>query len=841
MITPEIYSTITSESVEQLALVLARRDLTAIARLKPIADFEELISFTTENPTPVAHSNRNPVWHLESVSARLIEAVAISVHEPAMRDAGWRVLSQIILKHTEYLYTYHHSRNPRVRLQAGAALALVSSLCPVLSQSTAWRLVGFARIAESIPKIDDVPSYVIEHIDAAFELGRELDLPIFGEAIDRYVTTINRDFSWDKRTHFELSDAEFFNHLNLCHPGFEDVKSEWERGNLQEAKLAHTSVKQSFLNCKNWADLWTLPLSRRDADSLEFGSDQFPYSGAFHQKRPAEMRRPFANKCPKLFFGGQTHAESPAAMSFDMAKSYLECARFYSTYQGLDNTDVHLETSAIGIAALIFPEWRDQEQFLKLALRRYEWLHDEHVLPDGRQCDSMNTAHHFAIISLLNFIQLARRSGIPLPKQFNRRCEMMIEALVYLSLPDASLNPLIQSGSVDMSAIKLYDIAHAAFHREDFLYIGSGGAAGQPPNETSHAFSDTGYYVMRDYWRTDAQHLGFYSGDAESKGQRGEKLNFILHAYGRPLIVHGGGVLAEDCHSTRRYNTVIIDGKRQYRPALHRAARVPNPDNKWLSTSKFDFVEGWHKDGYAQGDPIDCNPLLHHKRSIFYVKGQAQSRCTMPAVGGYFILHDLILGDGVHNLEQIFHLASARCDHIKIYDNRVVCTVECNVSNLVVAPVSGGQHLDVRLRCKQTESLIIPTVTKLTPSELTYIAKRSLPTVMNTVLLPLRPGVERVPELHTNEVLTDPDVLATGFTVKHGRTTDFILISDDGFAGMSTDDVEFVGEYLYLRLCDEGKLQQVMIINGQFLKWRGDVVVDLSEPRTHYESSVCGE
>lgn len=841
MITPDIYTTITSDSVEQLALILANREFTAIGRLEPIADFEELISFTTENPTPVEHSNRNPVWRLESVSARLIEAVAISVHAPVIRDAGWRVLAQIILEHTEYLYTYHHSHNPRERLQAGAALALVSSLCPVLSQSTAWRLAGFARIAESIPKIDYVPSYVIEHIDASFELARDLNLPIFGEAIDRYVTTINRDFSWDKRLRFELSDAEFFTHLNLCHPGFEDVKSEWERGNLQEAKLAHTSVKQSFLNCKNWADLWTLPYSRRDADSLKLGSDQFPNSDVFQQERPAEMRRRFANACSTLFSGGQTYAENPAAMSFDMAKSYLERARYFSAYQGLDNTDFHLETSAIGIAALIFPEWRDQEQFLRLALRRYKWFHDEHVLPDGLQSGSLNTAHHFAISCLLNFNQLARRCGIPLPKQFNRRCEMMIEALMYLSLPDASREPLFQSGSVDMSVSTLCDVAHAIFHREDFLYIGSCGEAGQAPHETSHAFPYTGYYVMRDNWRADGQYLVFNSGDPTSRCQRGDKLNFILYAYGRSLIVDSGGVLVEDCHSIRKHNTVTIDGKRQCRPWLNSAAPVPNPDNKWLSTPLFDFVEGWHKDGFVPEDAINRNPLLHHKRSIFYVKEKAQSRCTVPAGGGYFILHDLILGDGEHILEQIFHLASVSCNHIKMYDNNTVRTVESNVSNLVVAPVSGGQHLDVRLQCGQTETAVCPTVTELPPSELTYIAKRSLPTVMNTVLLPLRPGVETVPELHTNEVSTDPDVLATGFTVEHGRTTDFVLISDDGYTVMSTEDVEFVGEYLFLRLCDKGKLQRVMIINGQFLKWRGDVVVDLAAPRTHYESSAYGE
>ena len=839
----ENYTTITTESVERLAHTLAHRNLPAIERFDPIANFEELITFTTENPTPVAYATRNPAWRLESVSARLVEAVAISVHEPTMGDAGWKVLAQIILEHTEYLYTYHQSHSPRERLQAGTALALVSSLCANLPQSNAWRLAGFARIAESITKIDDVPSYLIEPIDAAFVLARVLDLPIFGEAIDRYLVTFNRSFRWNKRTHFKIGDVEYFNNLNLRHPSVAKVKSEWEQGDLDAAKIAYATGKQSFLNSKIWDNLWQSPLRPSVVDSWELWSEQIPDSDVFHQKGSADVSRRAALELSKLVLCRPISAENRGAMFYDMAKSYLERAHYLSAYQGLDKADIHLETSIIGVAALLFPEWPDQEQFLKLALRRYEWIHDDHILPDGLQNDNLNTAHHFALICLLSFYQLACLCDFPLPQHFNRRCEKMIEAPMYLSQPDDRLRHWDRCDSTEISVSELCGVGQAVFHREDFLYMASSGAAGGPPNETSYAFPYSGYYVMRDNWHADAQYLVFDRDGSTTRYHRRDKLNFILYAFGRPLIIDGGGFIADHVSEgpNRRYNTVIIDGKGQFRSALRRAVRVPNPDANWLSTPSFDFVEGWHKDGYAEGNMFGCDSHLLHKRSIFYAKGNAQSGRSVSAEGGYFILHDLILGEGEHTLEQIFHLASVTCNRVEVYDNNMVCTVEPNVSNLAVAPVDDAENLDVRLNCGENETLVAGTIGELASCELTFAAKRTPPTVMNTVLIPLRPGVVTVSETRPIEVVADSDVLATGFTVTRERTTDLVLISDDGYAVISETDVEFVGEYLFLRLDENGKPQRVTIINGQFLKWRGEVMVELPEPQTYYESNICGE
>lgn len=112
---------------------------------------------------------------------------------------------------------------------------------------------------------------------------------------------------------------------------------------------------------------------------------------------------------------------------------------------------------------------------------------------------------------------------------------------------------------------------------------------------------------------------------------------------------------------------------------------------------------------------------------------------------------------------------------------------------------------------------------------------------MNTLMYPLRAGERTLPKVQPVEAVSNPDVLATGFTVEHGQATDLVLISDDGFARMWTTDVEFVGEYLFLRFDERGKPQRLTIINGQFLKWRTEVLVELPEPRTYYESSGCVE
>ena len=247
-------------------------------------------------------------------------------------------------------------------------------------------------------------------------------------------------------------------------------------------------------------------------------------------------------------------------------------------------------------------------------------------------------------------------------------------------------------------------------------------------------------------------------------------------------------------------------------------AIIPDPDVRWLKTQSFDFVEGWYKGGYAANCEAAVSHDLMHKRSIFYVKGE------------YFVLHDLVLGEGEHQLEGVFHLAptfspgdrATKPGRVETFEGGIVRTAERDLSNIVVVSTDPA-NLKIRLERGTIAS-----------HDLIYMTKRPLPAAMNTVMFPLRPGAETGLDVKSVDVKADGDVLATGFSIVYGECMDVVLISDDGFAKMCTPDVQFCGEYLFLRLDKEGKLQWCAMINGQFLRWREDVLVDLPEPKQIY-------
>ena len=114
----EKWTTLRTEHIHLLAQELAKQQIPLIAQLEPIADCEELLTFSEANRTPVEFTPQHPAWRLESVAARVIEAVAVAAHEP-LTELGYRELARILLEHAVYLYAYPDGE-PRPRLKPGA-------------------------------------------------------------------------------------------------------------------------------------------------------------------------------------------------------------------------------------------------------------------------------------------------------------------------------------------------------------------------------------------------------------------------------------------------------------------------------------------------------------------------------------------------------------------------------------------------------------------------------------------------------------------------------------------------------------------------------------------------
>ena len=701
----EKWTTIQTEHIQFLAQTLAKRELTAIGQLEPIADFEELLTFSEAQRTPIEFTPQYPAWRIESVAARIIEAVAIAAHEP-LTELGYRELARILLDHAEYLYAYPDGE-PRPRLEAGSALALAGSVCTPLPQSELWRLAGFGRISAVLAEVAPAPTdaHLTLPIDVAFSLANEQNLPILASAVTTYNTLLKRNLTPQNQYNSPFSDNDFFDALNLDFPGMEAVKFAFLGEDMSAAKSAYTDFRREFLESQ--VEHKSIPLTER--------SD-----------------------------------------TYTTAKTYLECLLRLSIHP----TPAITATTEMGIAAHLLPEFRGSEQLHMTALRRYKWIVDAFFHPDGFHKDRTLRAQAEAIADFVRFLSVHGDSSERACyfEEIQTSLKKQVETCIHLRQPDCSFPPLGPLPAPNFDAVELCTIVDSNFRREDF----------PSPDTTSHALPETGCYVMRDSWEPDAQYL-FFDAHPSGKPSNTDTSTFVLYAHGRPLTT--GSVRVPDMPLSASDRT----------------------DTQWTTTPAFDCVEKWHQ-----------TTTLHHKRAIFYPKGE------------YFILHDLVLGDEAHTLEQIFRLSRKATPHI-VSDAGDIRTQDPRRSNLFIGAV-------------ETTDLSVT----LDTDSVTYQRHRESPVVMNTLLFPMKPEVKEYPTLSDIEVHTDPDVLGTGFTLQLSNTTDTFLISDDGLAEMSTADIRFVGEYLFLRRDTSGAARQFVMLNGRFLQVDGSVLADLDAPRESY-------
>lgn len=669
------YTTLQSEQTDVLASTLARRDMPFLHQFEPIAGFEELYTFSQEHSTPIVFAEKHPPWHLVSVAARIIEGIAISTHED-LNPTGWKILAQILLEHTEYLYTFHEAASQNEKLSAGITLALMGCICDPIPQSELWRLTGFCRVSLALGEAapPTAGTHTGDLLTTTFSLAHVLDLPILKTAIDRYNSVLKQNLTAGNDIRFPLdyTDSDITN-----------------------------ASRDAGYDLDNLVHLLGEPL--------------------------------------------------PAISS----------------------------ATELGIAAYLNPEHRFTEQLITMVSRRFKWIVDSFFYPDGFHKDKSLISQFEAISDFSRFLNFYENVNHTYPlaclQEMKSLLEKQVNACISLRQPDLSFPPIGQNSRYDTHFAELSHKSSIDWKKYEHRKL-------------SDAMPYTGYYVMRDGSESNAQYLFFDGGPAGKMGLN-EKLSFSLYANGRQLITH------KNSRSNRNTdNTVLlIDAKRQPSdPEI-----IPDPDTRWITTTAFDFVEGWHKTTDYQ-----------HKRSIFYIKG------------AYFILHDLILGNGEHQIQQVFHLNTNllpdTMPHIVAAKGQTI-TQDPEQSNLFICSVD------------PTNVTIL-----MNGSQVTYQTQCQLPANMDFVFFPLETEADQHPVVKTLSVETDADVLASGFTVISDYGTDVYLISDDGYANMSTEvreeTVEFIGEYLFLRG------EYFVMLNGRYLKVGSKLLLDLDEPREYYES-----
>jgi hypothetical protein len=170
------------------------------------------------------------------------------------------------------------------------------------------------------------------------------------------------------------------------------------------------------------------------------------------------------------------------------------------------------------------------------------------------------------------------------------------------------------------------------------------GAGGRP--EAARAFEESGYYVLgggEHHGVIDCGPLGYLSTAAHGHA---DCLSFAAWHSGRWVIVDPGTYcyqadrsLRDHFRSTWAHNTVRVDGRDQSEmmgPFLWGRRARPSP-LAWAVGPGWQYFEGEH-DGYARRGVI-------HRRSVVHV------------ASGYWVVVDLLLGSGSHDVSATFQLA----------------------------------------------------------------------------------------------------------------------------------------------------------------------------------------
>lgn len=349
--------------------------------------------------------------------------------------------------------------------------------------------------------------------------------------------------------------------------------------------------------------------------------------------------------------------------------------------------NTHLTGEALGLFYLgtALPEIQRANRWREIALEILIEQAPKHIRVDGTYFEQSSYYHRYTVDFYLHLTLLARASKIDLPGEVGERLNLALDHLMYIARPDCATT--IYGDDDGGRLLKLNNraandfrdtlaIGAEMFERGDWKFV-----AGETPIETlwllgldglenydrlkavepvdeSRAFSEGGYFVMRDGWSHRSSYTlidGGPHGSLNCGHAHSDSLSFEYVADGQPWIVDPGtftytgqAELRDWFRSTAAHNTVVVDGLSQSEPSGPFAwrSKAKTTTTPFIACKGFDYFEGSH-DGYQRiGDPVT------HTRSILHLKSDESSQ--LPS---YLIVNDGLAGIDDHHYSLRFHLA----------------------------------------------------------------------------------------------------------------------------------------------------------------------------------------
>ena len=464
---------------------------------------------------------------------------------------------------------------------------------------------------------------------------------------------LDAEVAGDKKVTWELNRHQYFVTLGQAY---------WLTNDERYARVFAAHLD-------SWMDANPPKLGINWASSLEVAFRSMSWLWGFH----------FFNSSPSLTLETRKRAWKFLYLNARHLESYL------STYF---SPNTHLTGEALGLFFIgtLLPEFKEAKRWQDLGARILVEQLATHVRSDGVYFEQTSYYHRYTTDFYLQFLVLARANHFDLPRQVEESLALLLDHLMYITRPDGT-TPLF--GDDDGGRLTLLDdrpandfrgtlaIGAAVLNRGDYKFVAGGATESllwlmgpdgldkfesieaKQPAETSKAFPEGGYFVMRDGWTRESNYLLFDCGPHGSLAcghAHADALAIDVAARGRTVLVDAGTYtytgskeLRDWFRSSHAHNTVTVDDRSSSVPgrafSWNTVARCTAL--KWITNDRFDFVSGEH-DGYQ--------PAIT-RREILFVKP------------GYWVVRDSLRSSGRHQVDVRFHFKPGENLQVECFGN----------------------------------------------------------------------------------------------------------------------------------------------------------------------------
>ncbi|MEW6533725.1 MAG: alginate lyase family protein [Thermodesulfobacteriota bacterium] len=348
----------------------------------------------------------------------------------------------------------------------------------------------------------------------------------------------------------------------------------------------------------------------------------------------------------------------------NMLCSIWEHSRSLMDHQGHPNNWLIVESAALALAGICFPEFTDAETWAQEGITRLTQAFEKQFFTDGVHFEISPMYHAICVHALLEVREAAYSRGIPLPDLFDEPLERSFDYLAALCRPDFTWPSLNDSGGMAGDYTGLMTKAAEVFKRADYAWVGNKGRQGCAPSERLRAFPQAGIAVMRSGYERDSHHLVFRAGPQGAAHVHEDVLSLDVTAFGIPRLVDPGittyapGPWTDYYRSAAAHNTILVDGKGPDYSKLSFGRRIepPGKDFSWSASEDALTVTGIFRGPWKRLDGEVC-----FTRKVIFVREQ------------YWVVWDAIDGEGEHEVTACWQFAPGRVEmDLKTYTARCV-------------------------------------------------------------------------------------------------------------------------------------------------------------------------